>query len=133
MGLEDEFASLYDMAKENETKTRNLRKALSLYAKAALNGEKVNSCIKDFASVLHQGGYTLEAIRFLEEMRAIYKGDLQKYQKLILNLSSQLRPTGKHVYKNILIDLVDIKLEKGEKEILEMFENNSRIKNMSFY
>jgi|LakMenE18May11ns_1017448.scaffolds.fasta_scaffold8913111_1 hypothetical protein len=43
-------------------------------------------------------------------MKNIYKGDMQKYEKLIQNLSSQLSPTGKHEYKYILIDLVDLKL-----------------------
>ena len=103
-------SSIYDEAKQHETKTRDLQKALSLYAKAAISGEKVNSCIKDFASVLHQCGFTHKALNFLEDMKPIYKGDKQKYEKLIKNLASQLRPTGKHCYKNILIDLVDIRL-----------------------
>ena len=30
--------SLYDLAKENETKTRNLREAFNLYIEAAING-----------------------------------------------------------------------------------------------
>lgn len=77
--------------------------------KAALNGEKINSCIKDFASVLHQCGYTNKAISFLEEMRPVYKGEKQKYDRLIKNLQHQLKPTGKHDYTNILIDLVDIR------------------------
>lgn len=110
-GSEHSDSSIYDEAKEHETKTRNLYMALSLYARAAVNGEKVNSCIKDFASVLHQCGYTQKALSFLEQMRPVYKGDKQKYEKLIKNLAAQLRPTGKHSYRNILIDLVDIRLE----------------------
>lgn len=50
--------SYYNIAKESETKTRNLQKALNYYVQAAKQGEKINSCIKDFASVLHQCGYT---------------------------------------------------------------------------
>lgn len=42
-------------------------------------------------------------------MKPAYRGDKQKYDKLIKNLTAQLRPTGKHDYKNILIDLVDMR------------------------
>lgn len=108
---EDE-ESFYNIAKQSETKTRNLKKALSFYVQAAKQGEKINSCIKDFASVLHQCGYTHQALCFLQDMKKVYKGDQQKYEKLIQNLSSQLRPTGKHEYKNILIDLIDVKLKE---------------------
>lgn len=54
--------SSYEVGKRAETVERNLDKALRLYAKSASEGEKIDSCIKDFASVLHQMGYTKEAI-----------------------------------------------------------------------
>jgi hypothetical protein len=122
--------SLYDQAKSHETKTRNLKRALTFYVQAALNGEKVNSCIKDFASVVHQCGYTLKALTFLEDMREVYKGDLDKYDHLIKNLAQQLKPTGRHQYRNILIDLLDLRLANPHSEIPEMFCNSSRIRSI---
>lgn len=107
----DDISSMYNIAKQHETKTRNLSKALSFYIKAAANGEKINSCIKDFASVLHQCGYTSQAIGFLNDMKCIYNGDKTKYEKLMANLATQVKPTLKHEYKNILIDLISAKLE----------------------
>ena len=76
-----------------------------LYAKAAVNGQKVNSSIKDFAAVLHQCGYTREAIGFLEDMKGAYTGDLRKYERLIQNFEIQIQPTGRHNYVKIMIDL----------------------------
>lgn len=66
-------------------------------------------------------------------MRKCYKGDEQKYEKLIQNLSSQLRPTGKHQYKNILIDLIDVKLEEPESAVTDMFDNHNRIRSIKCY
>lgn len=129
----EDCASLYDLAKEHETKTRNLKKAFIFYINAAISGEKVNSCIKDIASVLHQAGLTEEAIKFMEEMKSTYKGDMTKYNKLKQNLQSQIEPTGKHEYKNILIDLVDIKLKDPVPDTLNMFGNSSRIKGVRCY
>jgi hypothetical protein len=45
-----------------------LKKALKLYGLSAKKGEKIDSCIKDYASVLHQLGYTQEAIILLEHL-----------------------------------------------------------------
>jgi TPR repeat protein len=48
----------YICAKNYETKERNLKKALEYYTIAAEKGERYNSCIKDFSSVIHQLGHT---------------------------------------------------------------------------
>lgn len=55
----------YEKAKDHETKDRDLRLALKYYVFAAQEGEKIESCIKDFASVLHQTGRTDEGVKFL--------------------------------------------------------------------
>lgn len=44
-------------------------------------------------------------------MKCIYSGDKTKYEKLIANLATQVKPTLKHEYKNILIDLMNLRLE----------------------
>ena len=57
----------YRKAKEEE-KNRQLKKAARLYYLAAKKDEKVESAVKDFASILHQLGQTEKAVKFLEEM-----------------------------------------------------------------
>lgn len=52
----------YEQAKHAETSERNLLKALTLYLQATWAGEKIDSCIKDFASVMHQLGETAAAV-----------------------------------------------------------------------
>jgi len=61
-----------------------------LYVEAARKGEKIDSCLKDFASILHQMGSTDQAISFLKEARGLYRGDLQKYDRLLTTLQKQL-------------------------------------------
>ena len=48
--------TIYEQAKTAETIDRNLHKAALLYGDAAQKGEKIDSCIKDFASIVHQMG-----------------------------------------------------------------------------
>jgi len=62
--------------------SRDLLSALSLYAESVKKGDRVDSCIKDFASVLHQLGCTQKAVVFLKEMREYYNGDIRKYDRL---------------------------------------------------
>ena len=119
----------YEKAKEFETKDRNLKMALKYYAKSAQNGEKVESSIKDFASVLHQCGKTAEAVNFLERFRSLTAGG-DKYENLLQNLKKQLKPTGKVLCKRILLTNIDA--DMTEKEIYDMFENSSRIQEIYF-
>jgi hypothetical protein len=67
-----------------------------LYSKSAREGVKIDSCIKDFASVIHQMGYTTDAVSFLTNMRQYYIGDVPKYDRLIETLGRQIIPSGKH-------------------------------------
>lgn len=57
--------TLYEQAKEAETTHRELLRAAYLYTEAAKNGEKIDSCLKDFASIVHQMGETGLAVSFL--------------------------------------------------------------------
>jgi len=50
--------TIYERAKSAETEERDLIKAIQMYTEAAKKGDRIDSCIKDFASVLHQLGYT---------------------------------------------------------------------------
>lgn len=48
-------------------------------------------------------GFTDHAISFLKEARGLYRGDIQKYDRLLTTLQKQLEPSGKHHCKNILL------------------------------
>lgn len=61
-------------------------KAAMMYADAARRGEKLDSCIKDFASILHQMGLTKIAVNFLLDVRNYYDGDLKKFDRLLTTL-----------------------------------------------
>ena len=54
---------------------RDLAKAERFYKIAIRNYERLDSAIKDLATVLHQQGKTEEACKFLEEYRHLYRSD----------------------------------------------------------
>ncbi len=86
----DDLNTLYEEAKYAETSERKLLKAAELYASAARNGEKIDSCIKDFASIIHQMGETNLAVCFLKEVKPYYRGDMSKFDRLLTTLEKQL-------------------------------------------
>jgi hypothetical protein len=57
---------------------------------AIMNGERVESALKDLATVLHQQGKTVEACKFLEENRHRIKRNRAKYDNLLSNLKKQV-------------------------------------------
>jgi len=69
---------------------RNLAKAEKFYRIAIKNGERLESAIKDLATVLHQQGKTDEACKFLEDHRHLCKRNRAKYDNLLLNLRKQV-------------------------------------------
>lgn len=86
----DEKVSFYALAKEAEFHLRNLSDAEYYYKLAIKNKEKVDSAVKDLATVIHQRGRTEEACKLLEDFRNNYHGDKQKYENLIKNLKKQV-------------------------------------------
>lgn len=69
---------------------RDLPKAEKYYKIAIRRYERLDSAIKDLATVLHQQGKTEEACKFLEEYRHLYGGDKVKYENLLINLRKQV-------------------------------------------
>ena len=57
-------------------------KALKYYLKAMSYGQRKDSAIKDFASSVHQLGFTKEAIKLMDYCQGFYDGDLKKYKRL---------------------------------------------------
>ena len=109
-----------------------MKKALKLYGLSARRGYKIDSCIKDYASVLHQMGYTKEAISFLEHLQKFYGGDLNRYERLKNTLAKQIKPSIKHDCKSMLLEL-PVK-ERVSQELLEsMFHNATRIRGAKVY
>jgi tetratricopeptide (TPR) repeat protein len=120
----------YQEAKRLEYDERNLDKAIQFYELAIKNHEKVDSAIKDLAAALHQRGNTCEAVEFLLKHRSFYKGDLEKYDNLTMNLKKQIHaPSGKNLNKHLLV-IVDKPDRDG---IFKLFANNSRIVSVKFY
>lgn len=54
---------------------------------------------------MHQLGHTKDAVKYLDEMRRYYEGDLDRYDRLFQTLQRQLRPSGKHECRAILLEL----------------------------
>lgn len=106
----------YEEAKFAETGERDLIKALGLYIKAIEHGEKKDSSIKDFASSLHQLGHTREAVNLMDDCELYYDGNKEKYFRLRDNLELQIRPTGKHLCKFLLIENLSHALKQIESE-----------------
>jgi hypothetical protein len=115
-----------------ETSERNLAKAAALYAAAARKGEKLDSCIKDFASIMHQRGQTQIAVSFLQEARPYYHGDLRKFDRLLLTLQRQLEPSGKHLCKSLLLELPE-PVPPCPQLLASLFGNTSRIRTARAY
>lgn len=76
--------------------------ALELYTQSAEAGEKIDSCIKDYASVLHQLGETALAVAFIDWVKQYYQGDMAKLMRLRGTLHNQFKPSGKHTCKTLL-------------------------------
>ena len=65
-------------------------KAEKYYRIAIKNGERLESAIKDLATVLHQQGRTQEACKFLEDNKHLCKRNRAKYDNLLSNLKKQV-------------------------------------------
>ena len=106
------------------------------YYEAAKNGEKMESVIKDFASIIHQLGETSKAVSFLKELSDYAKNNLdayqyQKFENLKKNFINQKDdPTGKHNITKLMIDLKDLPTNevRGNKTFIrKVFRDASRV------
>lgn len=82
--------SFYFLAKDAEFQLRNLKVAEFYYGLAIKNNERVNSAVKDLATVMHQRGRTEAACQLLQEFKPFYRGDQVKYDNLLRNLKKQV-------------------------------------------
>lgn len=82
--------SYYFLAKDAEFQLRNLKIAEFYYSLAIKHNERVDSAVKDLATVMHQRGRTEEACTLLEKFKPFYRGDCVKYENLVKNLKKQV-------------------------------------------
>ena len=74
------------------------------YNLAIKNNDRVDSAVKDLATVIHQRGRTDEACQLLENFRPFYKGDSQKYENLIKNLKKQAKKPNLCIFLKFILD-----------------------------
>lgn len=109
---------------------RNLPKAESLYRLAINNGERLESSVKDLATILHQQGKTDEACAFLEENKFLFPENISKFDNLINNLKKQVVPSGNFLNRKLI--LFNVPTNFNEKTIKELFSKDQRILDVDF-
>lgn len=115
----------YALAKLAEYKEKNLYKAETLYKQAILEGERVESALKDLASVLHQQGKTQDACELLKKHSESLSSDPTKFQNLLINLEKQVVPSGNCLNKYLRIS--GLSQHTNEAHIRKLFKNSTRI------
>jgi RNA recognition motif-containing protein len=121
----------YAMAKNAEYKHRNLDLAEHFYLQAIRTGDRVESAVKDLASLLHQRGKTKEACEILEKNRDLFKNDQEKFQNLYNTLKKQIDSSGNSQNKSLKMSCLtqDVTTE----EIRSLFSNAVRIQHISLH
>ena len=122
--------SPYALAKRAEYEEKDLAKAEEYYKQAILQGERVESAIKDLASVMHQQGKTKDACEFLRKHRDQFASDFTKFENLLINLEKQVIPTGNCLNKYLKIS--GLTKNCTEKHIKRLFKNPARVVDISF-
>eukprot|EP00330_Aristerostoma_sp_ATCC50986_P002701 CAMPEP_0114586060 /NCGR_PEP_ID=MMETSP0125-20121206/9399_1 /TAXON_ID=485358 ORGANISM="Aristerostoma sp., Strain ATCC 50986" /NCGR_SAMPLE_ID=MMETSP0125 /ASSEMBLY_ACC=CAM_ASM_000245 /LENGTH=274 /DNA_ID=CAMNT_0001781351 /DNA_START=1224 /DNA_END=2048 /DNA_ORIENTATION=+ len=131
MGTSQQQYSYYSQAKYAEQVEKDLPKAEYFYFLAVRNGEKLESAVKDLATVLHQQGKTVQACQFLEEHRALCKPSQQvKLDNLLSNLKKQLVPTGNYLNKTLV--LFNVPSNYNVNTIKNLFSSVSRVQGIQF-
>ena len=120
----------YAMAKNAEYKERDLDKAEFFYKQAINNGERVESAIKDLASLLHQKGKTKEACEILKQNRFLFQNDLESFENLYKTLEKQILATGNSQNKSL--KLSGLTSDDSEDFVKGLFLNPVRIQSLAF-
>jgi hypothetical protein len=118
----------YALAKSAEYKIRDLDLAEYYYQKAIFEGERIESAVKDLASLLHQRGKTKEACEILEKYRFLFKHDYEKYLNLYNTLKKQIDSTGNCLNKSLKIS--NLSIDDTEEKIKSFFTNSIRIQDI---
>lgn len=116
--------SFYSLAKQAEYIERNIPLAQCLYRKSIDNGEKVESALKDLASLLHKEGKTQMACDLLLSYQDQAK-DKGKLNNLLKSLSDKLIPSQNT--HNKTLKLSPISAYDSIYTIKRLFRDPSRI------
>mmetsp|Transcript_12362 Transcript_12362/g.18003 ORF Transcript_12362/g.18003 Transcript_12362/m.18003 type:complete len:303 (+) Transcript_12362:17-925(+) len=122
--------SPYALAKQAEYKERNPEKAEAYYKLAIENGERVESAIKDLASLLHQRGKTEEACQLLQKHKHLFYYDMEKFENLYNTLQRQLVSNGNSLNKSLKIS--GLSSSDDEDSLRSLFANPVRIITVTF-
>jgi len=117
--------SAYALAKQAEYKERDIDKAEKFYREAIHSGDRVESAIKDLASLLHQAGRTKEAIKLLETNRIWFLNSMKKFDNLYNTLRKQITCTGNSLNKRL--KLSSLSSSDTEETVRALFKNSVRI------
>eukprot|EP00361_Fabrea_salina_P004675 CAMPEP_0202440206 /NCGR_PEP_ID=MMETSP1345-20130828/36570_1 /ASSEMBLY_ACC=CAM_ASM_000843 /TAXON_ID=342563 /ORGANISM="Fabrea Fabrea salina" /LENGTH=296 /DNA_ID=CAMNT_0049054787 /DNA_START=767 /DNA_END=1657 /DNA_ORIENTATION=+ len=122
--------SPYALAKQAEYKERDLDKAEAYYKLAIKNGERVESAIKDLASLLHQRGKTEQACKLLKAYKHLFFYDMEKFENLYNTLQRQLVSNGNSLNKSLKIS--GLSSSDDEDSLRSLFANPVRIITVTF-
>ncbi|OMJ82921.1 hypothetical protein SteCoe_16252 [Stentor coeruleus] len=121
----------YALAKNAEYREKNLDIAEYFYHQAIKNGDRVESAIKDLASLLHQRGRTQQACDILDQYRHYFKNDEEKFENLYKTLAKQLNSKGNSLNKSIKIS--GLSSTDTDKFVLSLFFNTSRVQTVELH
>lgn len=122
--------SPYALAKRAEYIHKDLKLAKFYYELAIKQGDRVESAIKDIASILHQEGLTEKACEFLSQHKMHFR-DQRKFENLFSSLEKQIVPSENCLKRIIKLFPVD-ELANAET-VLMLFKNASRIVEVEFH
>lgn len=112
----------YSRAKRHEYVEKNLDLAEKCYLQCIATGIRVESALKDLASLWHQRGRTLEACSLLEKHIHLVHEDREKYTNLLENLREKVENRNPRY-----LLLSDLPVDVSEQEIRQMFTHPQRI------
>lgn len=101
-----------------------------MYRLAIKNGERLESSVKDLATILHQQGKTDEACQFLEDNKYLFPENISKFDNLINNLKKQVVPSGNFLNRTLI--LFNVTSSMDDKFIRELFAKDARILSIEF-
>ncbi|OMJ96256.1 hypothetical protein SteCoe_220 [Stentor coeruleus] len=119
----------YALAKSAEYLHRDLDLAENYYYQAITKGDRIESAVKDLASLLHQRGKTKQACEILEKYQHHFKHDYEKYTNLYNTLKKQIDSKGNCQNKNLRIS--NLSKNDNQKTILSFFSNSIRIQKIT--
>jgi len=112
----------YSRAKRHEYVEKNLDQAEKCYLECISTGVRVESALKDLASLWHQQGRTLEACSLLEKHIHTIHEDREKYTNLLENLREKVENRNPRY-----LLLSDLPVDVSELDIRQMFTHPQRI------